>query len=72
MSVGVVCYQSTHVWCGVCVCVWVGGGGWDFKNTYELLNLKALKFSPVDKIYIFQGVGKIFVRNFKGTIWNST
>ena len=31
-----------------------------FKNTYELLNLRALEFSPVDKISI------------KGTLWNST
>ena len=28
------------------------GGG--FKNAYELLNLRALKFSPVNKIHIFQ------------------
>ena len=36
-----------------------------FKNTYELLNLRALKFSPVDKIYIFQGMGKIFCVEFQ-------
>ena len=30
------------------------------KNIYELLNLRALKFPPVDAIYIFQGMGKIF------------
>ena len=28
-------------------------------NTYELLNLRALKFSPVNKIYIFHYMGKI-------------
>ena len=33
---------------------WRAGGR--FKNTYELLNLRALKFSPVNKIF-FQGMG---------------
>ena len=28
-----------------------GGGGGGFKNTDELLSLRALKFSPVNKIY---------------------
>ena len=42
-----------------------------FKNTYELLNLRALKFSPVNKIHIFQCMGKI-MWNFKGALWNST
>ena len=36
------------VWVCVCVCVWGGGGGGGglvrFKNTYELLNQRALKF----------------------------
>ena len=41
---------------------WSGGR---FKNTYELLNLRALKFSPVDKIYIFQCMGKIFCVEFQ-------
>ena len=31
-----------------------------FKDTYELLNLRALKFSPLNKIYFFQCMGKIF------------
>ena len=35
-------------------------GGGRFKNTYELLNLGALKLSPVNKIHIFQCMGKIF------------
>ena len=35
------------------------------KNTYELLNLRALKFSPVNKIYIFQCMGKIFRLEFQ-------
>ena len=36
-----------------------------FKNTYELLNLRALKFSLVNKIYIFQCMGKIFCVEFQ-------
>ena len=52
------------------LCLLKSGG--HFKNTYELLNLRALKFSPVDKIYIFQCMGKMFLWNFKGTLWNST
>ena len=31
-----------------------------FKNNYELSNLRALKVSPVNKIDIFQCMGKIF------------
>ena len=36
-----------------------------FKNTYELLNLRALKFSPVNKTRIFQCMGKIFWVEFQ-------
>ena len=36
-----------------------------FLNTYELLNLRALKFSPVNKIHIFQWIGKIFCVEFQ-------
>ena len=36
------------------------GSGERLKNTHELLNLRALKFSPVNKIYIFQSISKIF------------
>ena len=36
---------------------WPGGS---FKNTYELLNQRALKFSYVNEIHIFQCMGKIF------------
>ena len=36
-----------------------------FKNTYELLNLIALKFSPVTKIQIFQCMAKIFCVEFQ-------
>ena len=35
--------------------LWILGGR--FKNTYELLNLRALKFSYVNKIHIFQCMG---------------
>ena len=31
-----------------------------FKNVYELLDIRALKFSTVNEIYIFQCIGKIF------------
>ena len=34
---------------------------------YELLNLRARKFSPVDKIHIFQCMGEIFCGISKGT-----
>ena len=36
-----------------------------FKNTYELLNQRALKISPVNKIHIFQCMGKIFCVEFQ-------
>ena len=39
--------------------------GGHFKNNYELLNLRALKFSPVNKIHIFQCMGKIFYEEFQ-------
>ena len=41
------------------------GTGGRFKNTYELLNLRALKFSYVNKIHIFQCMGKIFCVEFQ-------
>ena len=42
---------------------WKSGGR--FKNTYELLNLSALKFSHVNKIHIFQCMGKIYCVEFQ-------
>ena len=39
--------------------------GGRFKKTYELLNLRALKISPVDKIHIFQCMSKIFCVEFQ-------
>ena len=38
--------------------------GGRFKNTYELLNQRALKFSYVNKIHIFQCMVKIFCVEF--------
>ena len=43
---------------------WMPPGG-RFKNTFELLNLRALKFSLVNKIHIFQCMGKIFCVEFQ-------
>ena len=47
-----------------------GGGGGDgvrgvFKNTYALLNLRALKISVLYKNHIFQWMGKIFCVEFQ-------
>ena len=39
--------------------------GGRFKKAYELLNLWALKFSPLNKIHIFQCMGKIFCVEFQ-------
>ena len=44
---------------------YTGGGGGGFKSINELLNLRALKFSPVNKIHIFQCIGKIFCVEFQ-------
>ena len=46
-----------------------GGGG---QNVWKLLNLRALKCSPANKIHIFQCMGKIFEWNFRWYLWNST
>ena len=42
-----------------------GGGGARFKNIYELLNLRALKCSPFNKIHTFQSMDKIFCVEFQ-------
>ena len=39
--------------------------GGHFKNTYELWNLRALKFSLGNKIHIFRCMGKIFCVEFQ-------
>ena len=36
-----------------------------FKTLYELLNLRALKFSTLNKIHIFQYMGMIFCVEFQ-------
>ena len=43
-------------------CGWMGHFN---KNTYELLNLRAVNFSPVNKIHNFQCMGKIFCVEFQ-------
>ena len=54
-------YQRIWNWPSCCG-IFLGG---HFKNTYELINLRALKFSPVDKINIFQCMGKISCVEFQ-------
>ena len=39
-----------------------------FKNTYELLNVRAVNFSPVNKITFFSVWVRYFVWNFKGIL----
>ena len=39
--------------------------GGHFKKAYELLNIRALKFSPVKQMHIFQSMGKIFCVEFQ-------
>ena len=51
--------KALHYWS------FVRGLGGRFKNTYELLNLRALKFSYVNKIHIFQCMGMIFCVEFQ-------
>ena len=43
-----------------------------FKNAHEPLNPRALKFSPVNDIHIFQCMGKIICVEFQRYLWNST
>ena len=66
--------KTMGIFYGICYCTWCmscgsrllhlteesSNSGAHFKNTYELLNLRALKFSPVNKFHIFQCMGKIF------------
>ena len=49
-------YNDTKKYSGVIV---VPGRG-RLKKAYELLSLRALKFSPVNKMHIFQCMDKIF------------
>ena len=58
-------WSSSDIWVKVCLeqsCLAPGGR---FKNAYELLTLRALKFSHVNKIHIFQCMGKIFCMEFQ-------
>ena len=48
------------------------GTGGRFKNTFELLNLRALRISMLYKIISFNVWVKYFVWIFKGYLWNST
>ena len=43
----------------------IGHLGGHFKKAYELLNIRALKFSPVNKMHIFQCMDKIFSVEFQ-------
>ena len=51
--------------CFKCWSITDTGPGGHFKNTYELLHLRALKFSPANGIHIFQCMGKIFCVEFQ-------
>ena len=60
----------------MCICIWYNSSnylnqGGRFKNAYEFVNLEALKSSLLNKLSIFQYMGKYFVGNFKGYLWNS-
>ena len=54
-----------HFQCHCCRCQGHIMGLGRFKKAYELLNIRALKFSPVDKMYIYQWMGKIFCVEFQ-------
>ena len=60
--------STTSYWMHLINCVQGGA----FKNTYEHLNIIALKFSLVDKLHIFQCVVKILCVELQSTLWNST
>ena len=50
---------------GYCLVLSLVGPGGRFKKAYGLLNLRALKFSPLNKIHIFQCMGTIFCVEFQ-------
>ena len=55
-------FKLGQYWMLFYACWWPGGR---FKNTYELLNLRALKISKLHKNHIFQCMGKIFCVEFQ-------
>ena len=65
-GVEVILYDEDIPWCTKCIGpqTFIHQGG-RFKNTCELLNLRALKSSPVNKICIFQCMDKIFCVEFQ-------
>ena len=62
------CWELTFIHLPVTL---LSSGG-RFKNTYELLNLRALKISKLHKNHIFQCMGKIFCVEFQRVPLNST
>ena len=61
---GLAPFQSTHILQAYDYYCTSSPGG-RFKNTYELLNLRALKISKLHKNHIFQCMGKIFCVEFQ-------
>ena len=59
----VACHCSDIIWASWHLRSPAAGGR--FKNTYELLNLRALKFSLMNEIRILQCMGKIFCVEFQ-------
>ena len=70
------CTSDCSEHCKLPTCVWhnsnIWGSGGRFKNAYELLTLRALKFQCFIKDLSFNVWVRYFVWNFKGTLWNST
>ena len=47
--------------------------GWGFKTTCEILNLRARKFTHINKLHIFQCMEMRYsASNFKGNLWNNS
>ena len=58
-------WSNAPIWSHPMTFVLHSSAGGRFKKTYELLNLRALKISPVNKIHIFQCMSKIFCVEFQ-------
>ena len=66
------CYSGwVGKWLLKCIFCLYNPSGVGFKNDYELLNLRAHKFSTLFKINTFQCMGKIFFMDFQRELWNS-